>query len=168
MLDPFETMHEDVFLDNVYTEMLKVAFRFFRSKADALDIVQESWVKILVKLPTLQDKQKFAQWAKAIVRNTALNELRRRGFRQQWERHWLPIYFTFQSEDNPESELLWLDMLQQVSDMDTRRILIYKYKYDWKDQQIADRLGCPAGTVKAKLHRYRSRARKQLVENARM
>src|SRR5690554_181523 len=69
---------QDEILDHLYKHMFMVAYAKMKNRSDALDVVQESWVKILNKLETLRDSKKLIQWSKVIVANTAMNVLKKR------------------------------------------------------------------------------------------
>lgn len=53
-------------------------FRLLKDRDDALDAVQETFVKIHNRLPTLHDPDSFRVWMFAIVRNEAYAILRRK------------------------------------------------------------------------------------------
>lgn len=160
----------DELLNELYKQMFIVAYSKMHNKTDALDIVQESWVKILNKIHTLQDKDKLMQWAKTIVSNTAINLLKKRNtmeklFDSNKEMEVEvedPLSFEHINNDNLIADELY-ESIKQL-DLDTRKVFLYKFSYGWKDQQIADELQLPLGTVKAKLHRGKERLRKILQQ----
>lgn len=154
----------DSLIHELYREMLIVAYAKMNNKADALDVVQEAWLKILTKIDTLKDKEKLFQWAKAIVANTAINMLKRR-YSVQLSFIELDQCTSEANEPSVDDRLVWSIVHESMTKLDeeTRQILIYKLIYSWKDQEIADKLGLPLGTIKAKIHRGRKRLREILV-----
>lgn len=155
---------EDELMNTLYTEMFIVAYSKMNNKADALDVVQESWVKILNNIDTLRDEDKLVQWAKRIASNTANNALRRKKLNHEvYEERLLQLQKT---EDPLESRLLRGEIREGMNllDADTRRMFVYKYYYGWKDRQIAEEMGYPLGTVKARLHRGKERLRSLLSD----
>lgn len=59
----------------------QVAFRLLGNNADALDAVQDGFVKAIVNLPKFQERCSFKTWLLRVVRNAALDEGRRRSRR---------------------------------------------------------------------------------------
>lgn len=153
-------------LIEVYREMLVVAYAKMKNKADALDIVQESWLKILIKWDTLKDPEKLLQWAKAIVLNTANTVIRRKiTYEEILREHVVSIYNGIQSRP-VDQELERNELLGIIAKLenDTRRMFLLKYYYDWKDQEIAEALGFPVGTIKARIHRGKKQLRVWLAD----
>jgi len=50
-----------------------------------------------------------------------------------------------------------------ILEEDTRNMMICKFYYRWKDQQIAEIMEMPVGTVKARIHRAKIRLKEHLV-----
>ncbi|HEX7057486.1 MAG TPA: sigma-70 family RNA polymerase sigma factor [Bacilli bacterium] len=154
-------------LNELYRQMFIVAYSKVNNKSDALDIVQESWLKILLKLDSLKDRDKLLHWAKAIVSNTAVNFIKRKQF-MKW--------VAFQTE-TPQSREFIVDAQMEERfrrkelydsiaklDEETGKMLICKYYYGFKDKDIAEALDFPVGTVKARIHRAKDRLRTLLTD----
>jgi RNA polymerase sigma-70 factor (ECF subfamily) len=60
----------------------RVAFRLLGNEADALDAVQEAFVKALTHLPGFQGRSSFKTWLLRVVSNAALDLGRQRGRRE--------------------------------------------------------------------------------------
>src|SRR6185295_2367283 len=60
----------------------RVAHRLLGNEADALDAVQEAFVKALVHLPSFQGRSSFKTWMLRVVSNAALDLGRQRGRRE--------------------------------------------------------------------------------------
>lgn len=154
---------KDELLQNLYQKMFAVAYARTKNKSDALDIVQESWVKILHKIDTLHDRDKLFEWAKTIVNNTAINMLKKNS-KEVTACHEALENMYHISDEHLEDRIAVNEIYEciQKLDMETRMVFIYKFTYGWKDQQIADKLNLPVGTVKAKLSRGKQRLRRIL------
>jgi len=156
-------LDEDALLQELYRQMFIVTYSILRDKYEAMDAVQESWIKILQKIDTLRDNDKLIRWAKVIASNTAFNLLKRK------------IAATHQSAQDDGKEPLSRDGVEDVVlcnmifelirqlDEKTRQILIYKFYYDMKDKEIAQKMSLPVGTVKARIHRGKERLRALLT-----
>src|SRR5215472_17210428 len=60
----------------------RVAFRLLGNEADALDAVQDGFVKVLTKLNNFQGRSSFKTWLLRVVSNAALDLGRQRGRRE--------------------------------------------------------------------------------------
>src|SRR2546421_715112 len=60
----------------------RVAHRLLDNEADALDAVQEGFVKALTHLPSFQGRSSFKTWLLRVVSNAALDLGRQRGRRE--------------------------------------------------------------------------------------
>lgn len=157
---------EDELLNELYKHMFIVAYAKTRSKSDALDIVQESWIKILMKLDTLKDAEKLIQWAKVIVANTAINSVKRRSVSMvpliDEQMRIGDLGADLHLEDKELKRAVYEGL--SVLDEETRKIMICKFYFDWKDGQIAEVMEMPVGTVKAKIHRAKARLKIHLAD----
>ncbi len=150
---------EDEMLTELYSPMLKVVRHKLWHKSDAVDVVQEAWVRILEKSATLRDKEKLVPWAKAIAYNLASNANRARRHDANYdmlENELVSPTFVFE----PEAMTELSDLLGRL-DPTTRTLLLYKFYYGLKDAEIAAALDLPVGTVKARIHRGKARLRTQ-------
>src|SRR5437660_3823102 len=60
----------------------RVAYRLLSHEADALDAVQEGFVKVLTHLDSFQGRSSFKTWLLRVVSNAALDLGRQRGRRE--------------------------------------------------------------------------------------
>ena len=60
---------DNVKLDELYRQMVRVVRHKLICKNEALDVVQEAWVRILEKIDTLRESDKLVPWAKTIAAN---------------------------------------------------------------------------------------------------
>lgn len=149
---------EDELLNELYREMLRVARHRLHHKSDATDVVQEAWVRILEKRDTLRESNKIIPWAKTIAANLALNANRARRVKPVSELS--EDYAAGESGagrlSEPETMAELTDILGRL-DPATRTLLLYKFYYGFKDDEIAAALQVPVGTVKARIHRGKAR-----------
>lgn len=156
-----EVMHD------LYKKMFMVAYSKVHNKTDALDIVQESWVKIIEKIDSLKEHDKFVQWAQVIVANTALNLIKRNQVLKFSPCDLDRLLSKDQLIDLEIEERLIRDMLAEcVEQLDeqTRQIFIRKFYHNWTNKQIAEELDIPIGTVKSRIHRGTERLRAMLSD----
>ncbi|HEY0828692.1 MAG TPA: sigma-70 family RNA polymerase sigma factor [Bacilli bacterium] len=149
-------------MNDLYKKMFIVAYSKVHNKADALDIVQESWVKIIEKIDSLKEHDKFVQWAKVIVANTALNVIKRNQVLRVAPCDFDRLLSKDRLVDLEIEERFIRDVLVEcVEQLDeqTRQIFIRKYYHNWGNKQIAEELDIPIGTVKSRIHRGTERLR---------
>lgn len=148
----------DTLYAELYDQMFRVAYRRVRNRIDALDVVQESWVKILCSLDTLKDQTKLRHWANVIAANTAINFVKRKIVRNS-------CAFDDVISDRLSADIgdmaLKLEMAEVMERLDqlTRTMFLSKYVYGYKDDEIALAMRIPVGTVKARIHRGKARLR---------
>lgn len=155
--------------------MYRHAYMIVRDDHLAQDIVQEAWIKIWRQLQTLREPDRLPAWATRIVHHTAIDHVRRR---QRWnEIAASDVYEVEWAQEGPAiegpedvffrkvgtSELV--NALQQLSD-DHRIVLVLRFYYDYKYEEMADLLEIPVGVVKSRLHRAKA-ALKQILERDR-
>jgi len=157
---PYEPGHVEDRLRELYNEMIRVAYAKVVNKSDAQDAVQEAWVNILTKQNTLREKSKLHSWAKTITANAAIN-INRQSRRAQ--------SYGWTDSDNEQSQGghqdeagLQLEIAELLALLDprSRTMLLYKFYYGFKDQEIADAMKVPVGTVKARIHRSKLQLKK--------
>ncbi|WP_158289297.1 RNA polymerase sigma factor [Paenibacillus flagellatus] len=153
---------QEALLLDVYKQMFIVTYSIMRNKSEAMDAVQESWVKILRKLDTLRERDKLIQWAKVIATNTAYNMLKRKVAVSLSEENGLSLV----SSEGVEERVIRNIIFEEIGKLDdkTRHILTYKFVYDMKDKEIADKMELPLGTVKARIHRGKEQLRAMLTD----
>src|SRR5207249_4620697 len=64
------------------TVAYRVAYRLLSNEADALDAVQEAFVKALTHLPSFEGRSSFKTWLLRVVSNSSLDLGRQRGRRE--------------------------------------------------------------------------------------
>lgn len=153
----------DALLMDIYKQMFIVAYSIIRNQSEAMDAVQESWVKILRRIDTLRERDKLIQWAKAIAANTAYNMVKRK------------VVISLDAEkssvrlvapDGVEDQVVRNMLFEELNKLDdkTRQILTCKYVHDMKDKDIAEMMNLPVGTVKARIHRGKEQLKQLLSE----
>lgn len=150
----------EALLHELHRQMFIVAYAKTRNKVDALDVVQDAWVKILINIDTLRDETKLFPWAKTIVSHTAINALKSNGKEVLIDRAKIDDVFPAYDERFDDHVIVNdIKLTMQMFDAKTACIMMYKFHYDYQDQHIADKLQMPLGTVKAKIHRQLKRLR---------
>ncbi len=112
------------------------------------DVYQETWLRVVNHAKSFDSSRRFSTWLFQIAINLCRDRYRRRR-----EELGLPV-------DEPASTAA-LDRTEAAVDaasllailpQDQREVMILRYYHDLSEQQIADIVGCPRGTVKSRLH----------------
>jgi RNA polymerase sigma-70 factor (ECF subfamily) len=125
------------------------AYAITRSQWDAADAVQDALADAYVSIRTLRDPDRFGAWVSRIVVNRCNSLLRKRGRVTLVEEPPEPQAFVW---DGPEDGIDLMRAIQELSP-DHREVIALRYFRDMRVADIAEALGCPAGTVKSRINR---------------
>jgi len=155
--DCFETL-----ILSCKTKAYNIAFRYMGNEEDALDVLQESFIKIYRHLDKFNEHSRFDTWVYRIVVNTS-NDLLRKNKKNQHEEILVEV-----ADHEPGLEEMYiqneescyiLHCLNQLPD-DQKEMLILRDINGFAYDEIAEMLNCSMGTVKSRI----SRARQKLKE----
>jgi RNA polymerase sigma-70 factor (ECF subfamily) len=137
----------DQHLDTSY----RLAHAILGDRAEAEDATHDALVTAWRQWSSLRDQAKFEAWFHRILVNTCRNRLRQAGRRRTDD---LSASLAVSGADPIRSA----DDRQQMGDAlgrlspDHRTVLALRYYLDLPIDQIASRLGVPAGTVNSRIH----------------
>lgn len=154
-------------------DVFRFAFLVVRDASLAQDVVQEAFLKVFRSIAKFQFRSSFKSWLYRVAVNEAITILRRRKVKEELDptpgasfdqgaansaRDWQPEEAALDSE---ERRLLHfaIDQLDSVH----RSVVVLKYFHEFSDTEIAAVIGCPAGTVKSRLHRARELLRHSMA-----
>jgi|SRR5437016_3459236 len=147
----------------------RVAHRLLGNEADALDAVQEAFVKALVHLPSFQGRSSFKTWMLRVVSNAALDLGRQRGRRETLSMDGLGQQYREECEpqvhSEPTRELERQDLrckLQEaLAQLPTaqRQTFVLHAEAELSYREVAETLGISIGTVMSRLYYARQRLR---------
>lgn len=143
-------------------------FRYTRSRQDAEDLTQDTFVKAYRNLHRYDSKYSFSTWLYTIARRTAYNHFRDRKPTEALE------YDIVESSDRPdeeaslEDEKNWVWEAAQNLKPDFREALSLKYIDDLSIEEIANIMGKSQTNVKIILFRARNQLKNlRKIENPR-
>ena len=147
-------------VDQLQDRFYRVAYRVVGEGDTALDVVQDSFVKIHGRIDRWDRQARFTSWAYRIVTNVAIDALRRRAREQKaWEGR--AAEESLVQEDESMQGVLSAErtaLVEQVkSAIDElppgqRAIVALRHYEGFSLKEIADVRGCALGTVKSTLH----------------
>ncbi len=154
----------------------RVAYRLLGREADALDAVQDGFVKALTHLNGFQGRSSFKTWLLRVVSNAALDLGRQRGRREHVsldvldanEQDTGPLARAFDAGSSLEREDLRRELqaaLEKLSEAH-RRTFVLHVDGELNYREVAEVLGISIGTVMSRLFYARRRLRAFLAGEA--
>jgi RNA polymerase sigma-70 factor (ECF subfamily) len=149
----------------------RVAHRLLGNEADALDAVQEGFIKALTHLRGFQGRSAFKTWLLRVVSNAALDLGRQRGRRETLSLdtgdcnnvELLTFDPSGQALEQADLRALLDEALQTLSEAQRQTFVLYA-DAELTYREIADVLGISIGTVMSRLHYARQKLRAYLSE----
>ncbi len=157
----YQFLYESTYRDKYY-----IALKYMKNEDDALDVLQDAYVKAFDKLDTLYEAEKFPAWLGMIVANTAKNALAKKKpvlFSEMGTENEDGDAFEYQIEDENvgnQPELSYTkeetrELVQQLIDSlsEEQRLCILMFHIeDMSIREIAQTLECSENTVKSRLN----------------
>lgn len=140
------------------------ALSLTRNNDDALDLVQDTYVKAITYREKFEDSTNLKAWLFTIMKNTFINSYRRavktRQIIQTNADVAMARAFKNNHQDITESRLAAKDILNKIDNLeDQYKIPFTRYYTGFKYEEIAQEMQLPLGTVKSRIFL----ARKQLM-----
>lgn len=157
-----------------------LALYYCRSSHDAEDLSQEAWLKAYRNIQSFRGESSFYTWLRKITINTFLNYKRRtrmldkeiitseaEGYNLVEQVSCLDASRVINVEEGINNKLLVEKVMQALGELTPQQRLIFflKYREEMTYGEIADALGCSAGTVKKTLFRVVLKLRERLGIN---
>jgi RNA polymerase sigma-70 factor (ECF subfamily) len=135
------------------------------SRDDIADVQQEVWLTVIRRIGQLRDPEAFVVWLYRIARNKAMTRLTKRESIASLDDEIAgDIREDSYSEFSPSDAARIHEKMAQLSDKH-REVLTLRFVEDLSYEQIAEVIGCTAGTVRSRLH-YAKAALRRLLENS--
>src|SRR5262245_11062787 len=137
--------------------------RLVRDEADAFDVLQAAWVRILNGIGSLSDARSLAPWLYRIARNTALSHLRSMATAQESLDDQPAAFASLQADgqfDFADAEQVHRGLLSLS--LPHREVLTLFFLEEMSVEEVASVFGVPPGTVKSRLH-YAKRALRKVI-----
>ncbi len=156
--------------------MYRFAYRLSGQQQDAEDLVQDVVVKLYPRLDELESVEQLRPWLNRVLYRHFVDQVRRRGRRGEVtvsdlvEDGRQVDYLDSQASESPEfAEQISTERLGPVLDAvlktlspDQRTLMLLHDVDGWSQEDIAQVLAVPVGTVKSRVHRCRANLRKKL------
>ena len=147
-----------------------LAMRFTRSREDAEEVAQDTFVKAYRSLNNYQRSAKFSTWLYTIVYHTAMTHLRKKRLKtssidDDENSLQLESYATDDhSSVEKKSRSFYVNQAINMLLPDDATIITLFYQGEQSLEEIANVMGMEANTIKVKLHRARHRLKDRLQQ----
>jgi RNA polymerase sigma-70 factor, ECF subfamily len=150
----------------------RVAYRLLGHEQDALDAVQDAFLKAIQHLGGFDGRSGFRTWLLRIVNNAALDSGRKRRRRQALKRNGVELNGSEPVvHDDPARELHRTDLRRTIDaalsrlSASTRATFVLFAEAELSYKEIAECQGVPIGTVMSRLHYARHKLQLYLEES---
>jgi RNA polymerase sigma-70 factor (ECF subfamily) len=151
-----------------------IVFRIVRDREIANDLVQETFMKAFSSLKSYRSEYRFSTWLYKIAANSSIDHLRKKRIQA------LSLDNPIKTEDgevaievadythHPEEEMVRRERAVSIDEAIVslpdkyRRVIVARHMEEKSYEEIADELGLPVGTVKARIFRARELLKKKL------
>lgn len=154
-------------IDQVENLLFSFALRLTRNRADAEDLMQETKIKAYQHRERFKIGTNFKSWVSTIMRNTFINQYRKRKSRRHLNYQVDDINYTLESKqtvNNDALQNLRMDELKEVmstiGDIYSVPFLMFYQGYEYKE--IAAHLEIPIGTVKSRIFLARTKMKQRI------
>ncbi len=166
----------ELLINSCKTKAYNTALRYLRDEEDAMDVLQESLIKVFRHLNKFKGDCKFDTWVYRIVVNTCNDFLRK----NKNQRSNIGMYYEGESgetaieiPDNsptPSEQLdsklrasYLLDCLEEIS-AEHKEIIILRDIQGFSYEEISEIQQCSMGTVKSRINRARQKLKQKVLE----
>jgi RNA polymerase sigma-70 factor (ECF subfamily) len=155
-----------VLVSRYQDRLYPTVFRLTGCAEDALDLLQETFLRAFEKLDRFHGESSFYTWTYRIAINLALSDRRRR---RHATRAAIPLDPPdARVEDDPAAPLERAERDERIQEAlnalapDHRAVVVMKEFDGLRYEEIGATLGIPVGTVRSRLHRARCELRERL------
>ena len=144
--------------------MYNVCVRMTGNRADAEDILQESFMIAFNKLHQLKDATLFGGWLKRIVINECIRYSKKNFYWDDWNEDWND---TMKAEDNEWWSTVEMKQIHEAIKRlpdGCRQVFNLFVLEDFSHKEIADTLGISEGTSKSQYFRAKNLLKEKLTK----
>ena len=148
-------------LDKYGDMVLRIAYTYLKNRADAEDIVQDVFLRIIDKKPSFNDENHEKSWLIRVTINMCKNKVN-----MFWNKNKCSIddvqEFAVNDKYNTDTSVF-----QAVIALGEKyRVVVYRYYYEgYSTPEIAKVIGKSETTIRSLLHRARNKLKDMLKED---
>lgn len=144
--------------------LYRICYNYTRNKEEALDVMQEVYIKIFRGIHTFDENRPFIPWLKKITVNTLVNQRRN----NRLDETLLDQDSHLADKTNIEEQVISRDTGSIINELIAelpeayRLAITLRYHEEMSYDEIASALEQPLGTVKSNVYRARSLLRQKM------
>jgi RNA polymerase sigma-70 factor (ECF subfamily) len=141
---------------------LTIGIRYLGDYSEAIEIVDDSFMKVFEKIKTYDKNKNFKQWLRKIIINTAIDRIRKKQIKNVKERKVNGEDIVHKSTDEPDSTLQTNEILKLLKRLPYLHGTVFNlYEIEgFNHKEIAEMLNIPESSSRT----YLTRAKKELRE----
>ena len=151
-----------------------IVCKIVHDEETANDLVQETFMKAFASLASYRPEYRFSTWLYKIAANCSIDHLRKKRIQAlSLDRHlddgndgrqFDIADYSYHPERDLERKEQRFSIEEAIASLPDkyREVIVYRHKDDKSYEEIADLLGIPIGTVKARIFRARELLKKKL------
>jgi RNA polymerase sigma-70 factor (ECF subfamily) len=147
--------------DTAFPVVFKVAYRIAHSEEAAEELCQEAFFKLYEKNLTFPNIEEAKYWLIRVVKNTALNYIKRK--ERERKAYQKSLRETFRQDENGETNLVKKETMSEIQEAlnklpeHLRIVMMLKEYAGMNYREIGRMLGISEGNVKVRVFRARER-----------
>jgi len=155
--------------DLYHKKVYRIAYGVLRQKEDALDIVQEVFIKLFRSIQDFKGKSSFYTYLYRMALNTAIDFARKKK-PPMADIEDEGLHLSGKTEERPDQVLFHKELEGRVKEameklpVDQRMALFFREMEDLSYQEMAEAMGCSIGTVMSRLHYGRKKMHELLQD----
>jgi len=147
--------------------LLYFAQKLVNDEGKALDVLQEVWLKAFQTIRRLENPQLVRPWLYRLTRGLAIDRVRKDVADERHQREHAEEQVDAEEEPSfTEEDAAALHQALDTLGISQREVLVLHFLEELSVAEIGSVLGCPAGTVKSRLH-YAKRALHEALRGTR-
>lgn len=150
-------------LHDHYSFLLKYLIKITMQPELAQDLAQDTMVRSMEKLHLYNGQSKFSTWLITIASRMYIDHLRKGTRERQWRQELIHSMRKLRWQSDSAGQQ-WPDVLDALAELspDLRLPVIMRHYYGYTQDEIAEMLDIPSGTVKSRIHNGLKRLRKEM------
>ncbi len=164
---------ERILFEMFYQKVYQTAYLITRDHHLSQDVVQETFAKAFNQLHKLKNPEKTGAWLASIATNVSIDMIRKKN---RWNDYATEdVYLDKEQlqsevtliEEEIERVFLIKSVRSYIANLELKykQVIILKYLYDMKDEEIATALELKVGTVKSRIHRAKIQLRNMMTND---
>lgn len=162
--------YQQLLYNQTFTKMIGACLRYSSDYDEAMDFVQDGYVKVFEKIQKYQDTGSVVAWIKAIIVNNLIDSMRKSSKYQFTDIDTTPIDGTDDTDEelekiaeNEKSAQRIVELIQDLTPAYRTVFNMYVVE-ELSHKQIADKLGITEGTSKSNLAKAKIRLKQMYIE----